>query len=117
MNVEEDPSFVPDLYDTIASDASSLTLEHADLVNERKFVICESQLDKLLSKMFCPECAENDLSTTKNASGTNISIKIRCSNGHVVMDWSSQQQVGKMFSFNLLLCSSIVFSGKLFEMN
>lgn len=111
LDLEEDPSFVPDCSAASESDISQVPEEN-NVIEEKKFVICESQLDKLLGKMFCPECAESSLSSTKTISGTNIGVKMKCPNNHVVLDWSSQKQIGKLFSFNLLLCSSIIASGK-----
>ena len=54
---------------------------------------------------------KNQVCPPRMFSGTNISVKMLCSNGHEVLNWCSQQKAGKLFSFNLLLCSSIVFSG------
>ena len=102
LDIEEDPSFVCEYSDASESDVSQL-LEEVDFVKERKFVVCESQLDELLSRMFCAQCAEKSSSSSKNVSGTNISVKMLCSNGHEVLNWCSQQKVGKLFSFNLLL--------------
>lgn len=107
----DDHDYVPDALDFSDFNETKLIEEPVDFINERKFVICETQLDKLLNRLFCPECADDTLSIKKTTSGTNVSVKIRCSNNHEVLDWFSQPQIGKMHSFNLLLCASIVFSG------
>lgn len=111
----DDSEYKPNQSD-ISADASQDIQEPIpiDYINENKFVICESQLDKLLEKMFCPQCADNTFSIKKLTSGTCIDVKIQCANDHNVLDWSSQPKIGKLPSFNLLLCASIVFAGTYF---
>lgn len=107
----DDESFVPnDTFEEFSD--TSQTEEPIDTVAERKFVIYESQLDILLKNMFR---ADGSVSVIKSASGTNISVKVKCSNGKRILDWSSQPQVGKFYGFNLIVCSSIVFSGETYE--
>ena len=107
----DDSNYIPQPVEISEIDVSQVIDEPVDYISERKFVICESQLDKLLKRMFCPECADNSVSIKKTISGTSVGVKIRCSNDHDVLDWCSQPQIGKFYSFNLLLCASIVFSG------
>ena len=113
LDVDEDPSFGPENSFDTDTDISQVNNESIDIVTERKFVVSENQLDQLLNKMLCPESADNSIYASKTVSGTNIGVKMLCSNGDV-FDWCGQPKVGKLFAFNLLLCSSIVFSGTKF---
>lgn len=95
----------------ISAEQQCFNEEEVNYVTNRKFVICESQLNKLLNRIECKFCRKNLISASKILRGTKVNINMGCSNDHEVLDWSSQYHVRKSSSFNLLLCSSIIFSG------
>ena len=53
LDVDEDPSFVPEFSFDTDTDISQVNNESINIVTERKSVASESQLDQLLKKMFC----------------------------------------------------------------
>ena len=53
----DDSNYIPQPVEISEIDVSQVIDEPVGYISERKFVICESQLDKLLKRMFCPECS------------------------------------------------------------
>ena len=52
LDVDEDPSFVPEISFDTDTDISQVNNESINIVTERKSVASENQLDQLLKKMF-----------------------------------------------------------------
>lgn len=89
----------------------------ASLVDDRKFLVFDSQLDSLLSHLICPIChcpCNKDDVVKKCNEGTLLHIEVQCLSGHTILDWQSQPQVGRMAAGNLLFCASTLFSGQTF---
>ena len=62
----DDSNYIPQPVEISEIDVSQVIDEPVDYISERKFVICESQLDKLLKRMFCPECAYSAYNTCRD---------------------------------------------------
>jgi len=102
-------------------DASPLTSQSSvptvSVVDDRKFVVFESQLDRLLDKLICPICqcpVSMDDVVKKCNEGTLLHVVAHCISGHVIIDWLSQPRIGRMPAGNLLICAATLFSGQTF---
>lgn len=83
--------------------------EDVELVNkERKFIVYETQLDKLLNK--CSKC-NNLLSVTKTVSGCMLKCVRECDICAESDTWYSQPSTGTMAVGHLELAAAILLSG------
>ena len=102
---------------TTSQSQSSLSV--TSVVDDRKFLIFESQLDKLLFRLACPNCqcpcSIDDVIKKCSNEGTLLRVKVYCTSGHCIIDWQSQPLIGKMPAGNLLLSAAILFSGQTFR--
>jgi len=75
---------------------------------ERKFIVYESHIDKLLDT--CRHCSEKCL-LLKTVVGSFISVKSVCQHCNQTDRWASQPTTGTMPYGNLILAGAILFSG------
>ena len=75
---------------------------------QQKFIVFEDNLTELFR--FCPECQEPIEDLEKAISGTLLTIKYTCLQGHINL-WQSQPTINGMSAGNLLLSAAILFSG------
>lgn len=116
-SARSDSTYLPEYSTLHDSDMShidqSCNLEkNYNPVKDRKFIIFESELNKLLNA--CPVCREPICEQTKRVQGTALFIKFECLSGHVYQ-WCSQPFVSNMCAGNLLLAAACVFTGETFE--
>ena len=112
-----DPSFRMGADSTSScSDEHDDQQEPADPVSDRKFIVFEGQLDKLLKH--CPDCGAPVEEADRKVTGSLLSVKTQCMNGHNVI-WDSQPTFGrgmvKTGYGNLLLAAAILFSGGIYS--
>ena len=108
---DDDSEYLPDCSNCENIEEKSTT----DIIKEKKFVVYEGMLDQLFKLVACRQChlpAENII---KSHLGTSIHCKLYCQNDHLITDWKSQPLLGKLPSFNLLICAAIFFSGSTYE--
>lgn len=97
------------------SDNESDIVENGNntIAEERKFIVFESSLDKLIHMGRCLDCNSAVLNVTKTVIGTMLKIRTECINGHEIINWTSQPITGsKMPAGNLLCAAAILFSGQ-----
>lgn len=94
------------------SDSSDEIDVAKELINTKKYLVFESQLDKLFT--LCPECSAPITSTTKQKVGSLLSVKYSCINGHS-SKWDSQPLINAMPAGNLILSAAILFSGNTYS--
>ncbi|XP_077152034.1 uncharacterized protein LOC143816018 [Ranitomeya variabilis] len=85
----------------------------SDPVKDRKFLVFESCLDKLILSMPCrgeQGCDRPIVKIWKEINGTFITVHVSCGN-HNYKLWESQPQTGGIPAGNLLLSAAILFSG------
>ena len=110
-----DPSYEPtdSQTSTLLTSQSSQSLMSA--VDDRKFVVFECQLDKLLGLLVCPTCqclcCMDDIDKKCN-EGTLLRVTAHCINGHVIVKWQSQPLIGRMPAGNLLIGAATLFTGQ-----
>ena len=86
-------------------------------INDRKFIVFESQLKDLVRHLRCPLCTSvfvlnDERQLPGNTSGSAFSLHLTClAHGHDFC-WSSQPTLGRMPIGNLLISASILFSGQ-----
>ncbi|XP_068135336.1 uncharacterized protein [Hyperolius riggenbachi] len=90
----------------------SLTREES-IVKERKFIVFESCLDKLLFHLLCPttSCNRRIKGITKQSMGSLLVVYSTCEAGHQSRLWESQPMIKDFGAGNLLLAASIVLNG------
>ena len=125
--ISEESSSADDPADTsykvgdVSSDSSSNTAadkrqEAHDPVSQRKYIVFENQLEKLLSH--CPDCGAPVEEAEQTITGSLLSVNLHCLNGHNVV-WDSQPTYGrgmvKTGYGNLLIAAAILFSGGLYS--
>lgn len=80
-------------------------------VNERKFIVFESMLDKLF--ISCKECGSL-CEIKKTNTGSMVTIKTVCCNNHT-FEWRSQPELNRKPAGNILIPSAVVFIGSTYE--
>lgn len=126
-NMTQDDSYVPDLFEQSETDISRAdssfiiddtvaAKEHCLGVDERKFIVFESNLDQLLSKLRCPkeECFEKITSFNKIMVGTLLKVYSTCMENHQLLIWESQTKIGNLAAGNLIFASAMTCSGSSF---
>jgi hypothetical protein len=78
---------------------------------ERKFIIFESSLQRLLK--FCPDCGSPVVQQSSFTTGCMVTYRLECHEGHEVT-WRSQPMDGKRSLGNILAAAAILFSGLTF---
>ncbi|XP_076156980.1 uncharacterized protein LOC143140023 isoform X2 [Alosa pseudoharengus] len=106
-----DTSFVP--YSTPSSSATGSSASLSGQPggwHERKWIVNESKLMELFQR--CPSCGASmcDLNQTKKTTGSQLSIKWECNNGHTG-EWQSCPDTRGMPENNLLTAAVTLFTG------
>ena len=112
---EMDKNMLHECSDT-STDCESDTVDSHDYhhyVTEKKVVVFEGELDKLLWRSRCSECDGPVDEVRKVMAGSGMSVKIFCINGHTCC-WRSQPFFGQQPVGNLLLAGATLFSGETF---
>ncbi|XP_068114815.1 uncharacterized protein [Hyperolius riggenbachi] len=87
-------------------------------VEMRKFLIFESCLDELISKVKCqadPSCHQTVKSSNKQLKGSAIIVRGVCKNGHRFSIFESQPRIKRRHAGNILLAASMLCSGSSFS--
>eukprot|EP00079_Xenopus_tropicalis_P015028 XP_004912165.1 PREDICTED: ankyrin repeat domain-containing protein 49 isoform X1 [Xenopus tropicalis] len=89
-------------------------------IADRKFVVFESSLDKLLRLIPCQhnegeKCEAPIKEIQKHIDGSMVNIQLLCRNNHKSLYWNSQPMTSDMAVGNILMSSSIVLSGLSFQ--
>ncbi|XP_040189237.1 uncharacterized protein LOC120920891 [Rana temporaria] len=84
-----------------------------NLVHEKKFIVFESCLDKILYAMMCPEfgCSSQIYKIEKIIIGTMITVYSTCRCLHRLKLWESQPKIKQYAAGNILLAGAITLSG------
>lgn len=88
------------------------------LVEDRKFMVFESQLDCLFATLSCHTCGcpcSIDDIVKKYDDGSILRAVVYCTSGHVIINWQSQPLIGRMPAGNLLLSAATLFTGETFR--
>ncbi|XP_040177472.1 golgin subfamily A member 6-like protein 22 [Rana temporaria] len=88
--------------------------QQSSIINDRKFIVFESELDKLLTKLICPteDCFYIIRSLDKVIVGSLLKVYGTCPDHHHQIIWQSQPNIANFASGNVLpSSSSIVCSG------
>ncbi|KAM4617354.1 uncharacterized protein O3C94_021392 [Discoglossus pictus] len=96
------------------NEPSILIEPEEDVVKERKFVVFESCLDELLSKLTCSyndECHASIIKRDKKVNGTLLTVYGTCHNGHTMKLWQSQPTVRQVPVGDVLSSAALLFSG------
>ena len=118
---KDDPDYEPPDSDSIDDETDNETeplSESASVegyVNDKKYIVFESQLKELFYQCRCNIC--NNIFLLQDFGsmiGTGFVTSLECINGHSWV-WHSQPMVGRMPIGNFLLSSAILYSGQLFE--
>lgn len=80
----------------------------ADYLQQPKYLVFASCLNELFK--FCMNCGLIVTEVTTVCTGSMLTVKTKCMNGHVSL-WNSQPIVNRTWVGNLLLSSSILFTG------
>lgn len=92
--------------------------QQSSIINDRKFIVFESELDKLLTKLICPteDCFCIIQSLDKVIVGSLLKVYGTCPDHHHQIIWQSQPDIANCASGNVLpsSTSSIVCSGSSF---
>ena len=105
----DESSFNMEDCQTSSGDSSTATFQQQpELHNERKFVIFESQIDKLFQ--MCQICGSPVSDVEKSTHGGNLRVTTTCLN-HCSFTWTGQPLLHAMSAGNLLMAAAILFSG------
>lgn len=85
-------------------------------VEERKFIVFESRLDKLLEHIRCPkeQCFEKRNYFDKAMVGRLLKVYGTCTKNHQILLWGSQPKIANFAASNVILALDIICSGSLF---
>ncbi|XP_018103264.1 uncharacterized protein LOC108708747 [Xenopus laevis] len=91
-----------------------------DYITDRKFIIFESCLDKLLRLIPCQhnegeKCEAPIAEIQKHIDGSMVNIKLLCHNNHKSLNWNSQPVTSDIAVGDILMSSSIMLSGSSFQ--
>ena len=98
-----------------SSDSDSEDEPEIDFCKEKKFIIFEGQLNRLLYGQKCPSCHIGHASElTRSMVGTMLRVKITCVCGHD-WRWDSQTCIGRQPVGNILTAAAVLLSGRTYE--
>ncbi|XP_068112155.1 uncharacterized protein [Hyperolius riggenbachi] len=86
----------------------------ANVTKMRKFLVFESCLDELISKVKCqhsPFCHQKIVKINKQLRGSAVIVRGVCEGGHRFKIFESQPKIKRHYSGNVLLAAGIVCSG------
>ena len=82
------------------------------LIEGKKYIVFESELDKLFKQ--CPQCSCPTSEVSKRTTGSMVTVNYSCINGHESI-WNSQPLVNQSPTGNLLGSAAILFSGNTYK--
>jgi hypothetical protein len=85
------------------------------LCKDKKYIVFDEMLDKLLFSVKCPFCSGSVSHVKKSYVGSMVRATIICTSGHEAMKWASQPSIGKAPVGNILGAASILFSGNTYN--
>ena len=112
---KQDPSFHPSYYTFPTEDSYSTTLEDDlwdGIRKEKKLIVFESNLDSVIFKIKCETCGQPGDECKKTRIGTSVLYHLNCIQGHTILHWYSQPNLGKMPAGNLLCTAATFLSGE-----
>jgi len=85
-----------------------------DVEDVRKFLVFETELDRLFTTCSHPLCGCPVASINKHTTGSMLTVTTLCTANHTV-SWHSQPQIRRMPVGNLLISASILLSGSAYS--
>ena len=85
---------------------------------DRKYIVFDSQLERLLYSLECTKCYGGHISEIQKkvlGSTCMLTVTVMCVSGNVVTHWESQPTIGLAPVENLLCSTSALFSGQTCE--
>uniref|UniRef100_A0A8C5MQ62 THAP-type domain-containing protein n=1 Tax=Leptobrachium leishanense TaxID=445787 RepID=A0A8C5MQ62_9ANUR len=90
-----------------------------DYVSEKKFIVFESCLDKLLCAFkkctYHIACDAPIAETEKSITGSLLTVYTKCENNHRCLLWRSQPMIGRRSCGNILASAAVLLSGSHFS--
>jgi hypothetical protein len=109
-NHSSDRTYDPDLDSDM--DTDKIAEQPTELENIKKFLVFETELDKLFT--FCSRCSARITDISKHTTGSMLSVTTTCQYYHTVT-WHSQPLIHRMPAGNLLLSAAILLSGSTYS--
>ncbi|XP_069819408.1 uncharacterized protein [Dendropsophus ebraccatus] len=86
-------------------------------VREKKFIVFESCLNKLLAMIQCQaqsHCEDRVTHVKKNFIGSSVIVEVKCASGHTKTIWESQPRQGRQPLGDVLASAAVFYSGSSF---
>ncbi|XP_066458767.1 uncharacterized protein [Eleutherodactylus coqui] len=86
-------------------------------VREKKFIVFESCLNKLLAMIQCQaqsQCEDRVTHVRKSFMGSSVIVEVKCASGHTKTIWESQPRQGTQPLGDVLAAAAILYSGSSF---
>lgn len=86
-------------------------------VREKKFIVFESCLNKLLAMIQCQaqsHCGDRITHVRKSFMGSSVIVEVKCASGHTKTIWESQPRQGKQPLGDVLASAAVLYSGSSF---
>lgn len=114
---EENSDFIPnsESFEKNEEPQETSNRMETDYMKDEKFVVFESMLDQLFTRVRCDKCFLPVSNVSRSKLGTSIHCKLYCPDKHLILDWKSQPLIGKLPLYNLLISAAIFFSGSTYE--
>ncbi|KAM3940084.1 uncharacterized protein RB166_000078 [Leptodactylus fuscus] len=83
-------------------------------VREKKFIVFESCLNKLVAMIHCQaqsQCDDRVTHIRKSFVGSSVIIEVKCASGHTKIIWESQPKLGKQPLGDVLASAAVLYSG------
>ena len=109
-NQVADSSYTPETESS--SDSDSDQENTSKPVTDRRFLVDESQMDKLFQ--FCFLCHAPVTVIKKFSDGSNIHVRTECLNHHTD-SWRSDSDINGMSGANILVAAAILFTGNTYS--
>ena len=87
--------------------------DRADHHTECKYIIPESKILELASRIPCTECGNRQEVAIHKVLGTALVVRLKCSDCHSLELWKNQPFLGNPPVLNLVLSAAILFTGNL----
>ncbi|XP_056402888.1 uncharacterized protein LOC130295787 isoform X1 [Hyla sarda] len=86
-------------------------------VREKKFIVFESCLNKLLAMLRCQaqsHCEDRVTHVRKSFVGSSVIVEVKCASGHTKTIWESQPRLGNQPLGDVLASGAVFYSGSSF---
>ncbi|XP_075696181.1 uncharacterized protein LOC142662115 isoform X1 [Rhinoderma darwinii] len=86
-------------------------------VRDKKFIVFESCLNKLLAMIRCQaqsRCESRVTHVRKSFVGSSVIVEVKCASGHAKTIWESQPRQGKQPLGDILASAAVLYSGSCF---